>query len=142
MPPPSLQLEIRRAVHRAGGWSGLEEKLAQHFGAHDAHGMTHIWSSVGSASSNSMGIEIFGLVMGLGFVLSFGYWCTDFLWTTRASRDEVPNARYMQVEITLRRGGRPPNSTGLHRPRRLCRQSRRGPGLGPRASGLRNCAVF
>jgi SSS family solute:Na+ symporter len=31
-----------------------------------------------------MGIEIFGLVMGLGFVLSFGYWCTDFLVVQRA----------------------------------------------------------
>jgi SSS family solute:Na+ symporter len=31
-----------------------------------------------------MGIELFGLVMGLGFVLSFGYWCTDFLVVQRA----------------------------------------------------------
>jgi SSS family solute:Na+ symporter len=71
-------------VHRAGGWSGLEQKLVEHLGAEGAHGMTHIWSSVGSASSNPMGIEIFGLVMGLGFVLSFGYWCTDFLVIQRA----------------------------------------------------------
>ena len=32
-----------------------------------------------SAQDNAMGIEWFGLAMGLGFVLSFGYWCTDFL---------------------------------------------------------------
>jgi SSS family solute:Na+ symporter len=31
-----------------------------------------------------MGIEWFGLAMGLGFVLSFGYWCTDFLVVQRA----------------------------------------------------------
>jgi SSS family solute:Na+ symporter len=31
-----------------------------------------------------MGVEWFGLVMGLGFVLSFGYWCTDFLVVQRA----------------------------------------------------------
>ena len=31
-----------------------------------------------------MGIEVFGLVMGLGFVMSFGYWCTDFLVIQRA----------------------------------------------------------
>jgi len=31
-----------------------------------------------------MGIEWFGLAMGLGFVLSFGYWCTDFLVIQRA----------------------------------------------------------
>jgi SSS family solute:Na+ symporter len=31
-----------------------------------------------------MGVEAFGLVAGLGFVLSFGYWCTDFLVVQRA----------------------------------------------------------
>ena len=31
-----------------------------------------------------MGVEWFGMVMGLGFVLSFGYWCTDFLVVQRA----------------------------------------------------------
>jgi SSS family solute:Na+ symporter len=31
-----------------------------------------------------MGIEVIGLVMGLGFVMSFGYWCTDFLVIQRA----------------------------------------------------------
>ena len=31
-----------------------------------------------------MGVEWFGLAMGLGFVLSFGYWCTDFLVVQRA----------------------------------------------------------
>ena len=37
-----------------------------------------------SAIENPMGVEIFGLVAGLGFVLSFGYWCTDFLVVQRA----------------------------------------------------------
>ena len=32
----------------------------------------------------AMGVEVIGLVMGLGFVLSFGYWCTDFLVVQRA----------------------------------------------------------
>jgi len=31
-----------------------------------------------------MGVECSGMVMGLGFVLSFGYWCTDFLVVQRA----------------------------------------------------------
>ncbi len=70
-------------VREAGGWSGIEARLA------GTPGMTAIWSSVRHASDNPMGIEIFGLVMGLGFVLSFGYWCTDFLVVQRAlaSRD-------------------------------------------------------
>ena len=36
-----------------------------------------------------MGVEWFGMVMGLGFVLSFGYWCTDFLVVQRAMAAEL-----------------------------------------------------
>jgi len=39
-----------------------------------------------------MGVEWFGLVMGLGFVLSFGYWCTDFLVIQRAMAAENMSA--------------------------------------------------
>src|SRR5437773_6882776 len=39
---------------------------------------------MGHAAANPVGVEWFGLVMGLGFVLSFGYWCTDFLVVQRA----------------------------------------------------------
>ena len=46
--------------------------------------MTHSWKYMGDASQNPMGVEIFGMVAGLGFVLSFGYWCTDFLVVQRA----------------------------------------------------------
>jgi SSS family solute:Na+ symporter len=68
-----------------GGWNGLMRQLNLYS---DARGMpgawTHSWSHLGSASGNPMGVEWFGLVMGLGFVLSFGYWCTDFLVVQRA----------------------------------------------------------
>ncbi len=41
-----------------------------------------------------MGVEWFGLAMGLGFVLSFGYWCTDFLVIQRAmAADSMSAAR-------------------------------------------------
>ena len=44
--------------------------------------------------ANPMGVEWFGLVMGLGFVLSFGYWCTDFLVVQRAmAADSMSAAR-------------------------------------------------
>jgi solute:Na+ symporter, SSS family len=59
-----------------GGWSGLKARLDPSF--------THAWVGMGSASTNRLGVEWFGLVMGLGFVLSFGYWCTDFLVIQRA----------------------------------------------------------
>ncbi len=64
------------AVSKAGGWSGMAQRLP--------NVMTHTWSYLGSSASNPMGIEVFGMVAGLGFVLSFGYWCTDFLVVQRA----------------------------------------------------------
>jgi len=65
----------------AGGWSGLQQRLhlvatARGF-APDA--FSRSWAYLGSPSANPLGVEWFGMVMGLGFVLSFGYWCTDFL---------------------------------------------------------------
>jgi SSS family solute:Na+ symporter len=44
---------------------------------------THSWKYMGT-TANPMGVEWFGMVFGLGFVLSFGYWCTDFLVVQRA----------------------------------------------------------
>jgi SSS family solute:Na+ symporter len=69
-----------------GGWSGLMEKLR---GVSTSQGFApgawgEAWSHMGSPSQNPLGVEWFGMVMGLGFVLSFGYWCTDFLVVQRA----------------------------------------------------------
>jgi SSS family solute:Na+ symporter len=64
------------AVNRAGGWAGMSERLPPV--------MTHAWKYTGSSAANPMGVEAFGLIAGLGFVLSFGYWCTDFLVVQRA----------------------------------------------------------
>jgi solute:Na+ symporter, SSS family len=79
-----------------GGWSGLTDKL--HVVATNAGfapgAYTDSWQHVGSASANPMGVEWFGLAMGLGFVLSFGYWCTDFLVVQRAmAADSMTAAR-------------------------------------------------
>jgi len=70
----------------AGGWSGLKVRLVGVATSHHfAPGTwTESWRHMGSASANPLGVEWFGLVMGLGFVLSFGYWCTDFLVVQRA----------------------------------------------------------
>lgn len=64
------------AVYKAGGWSGMAARLPAV--------MTHTWRYLGDSSANPMGVEVFGMVAGLGFVLSFGYWCTDFLVIQRA----------------------------------------------------------
>jgi SSS family solute:Na+ symporter len=79
-----------------GGWSGLTEKLSSvATSAGFAPGAwTESWRHLDSASSNPMGVEWFGLAMGLGFVLSFGYWCTDFLVVQRAmAADSMTAAR-------------------------------------------------
>jgi len=64
------------AVARAGGWSAMA--------SHIPSVMTQSWKYMGDAAQNPMGVDIFGMVAGLGFVLSFGYWCTDFLVVQRA----------------------------------------------------------
>jgi SSS family solute:Na+ symporter len=63
-------------MKNVGGWSGLKSRLDPSY--------VHSWVGMGSSATNRLGVEWFGLVMGLGFVLSFGYWCTDFLVVQRA----------------------------------------------------------
>ena len=41
-------------------------------------------AAAGRAAANPMGVDVFAMVFGLGFVLSFGYWCTNFLVVQRA----------------------------------------------------------
>ena len=73
-------------LQRVGGWHGLQTALAEVAGSRGfADGAwTQTWSIAGDAAANPMGLEWFGIAMGLGFVLSFGYWCTDFLVVQRA----------------------------------------------------------
>jgi len=70
----------------AGGWSGLTAKLATvaTSAGFEPGAWSHSWKYMDSPAHNPMGIEWFGLVMGLGFAMSFGYWCTDFLVVQRA----------------------------------------------------------
>jgi SSS family solute:Na+ symporter len=63
-------------LKNAGGWSGIKAHLSADY--------THAWVGMASPHTNRLGVEWFGLAMGLGFVLSFGYWCTDFLVVQRA----------------------------------------------------------
>jgi SSS family solute:Na+ symporter len=59
-----------------GGWDGVKASLDASY--------THAWRGFQSPQTNRMGVDAFGLVAGLGFVASFGYWCTDFLIVQRA----------------------------------------------------------
>ncbi len=67
-------------LRNVGGWEGMRHQLPV--------SMMHSWRGMGHASTNPLGVEWVGLVMGLGFVLSFGYWCTDFLVIQRAMAAE------------------------------------------------------
>ncbi|HKJ93063.1 MAG TPA: sodium:solute symporter family protein [Longimicrobiales bacterium] len=87
-----------------GGWSGLSARLAttaQQAGFAPG-AFTHSWRFMGSASANPMGVEWFSLVAGLGFVLSFGYWTTDFLVIQRAmAADSMSAARRTPLIASL-----------------------------------------
>ena len=63
----------------AGGWTNLKAQIA-----HNASAAIHAHvGTLGSFSSNPMGIHWTGIVFGLGFVVSFAYWTTDFLVVQR-----------------------------------------------------------
>jgi solute:Na+ symporter, SSS family len=64
----------------AGGWSNLKKQIAVNVGSND---YTHLWTTLGHFRDNPMGVHWTGIVFGLGFVVSFGYWTTDFLVVQR-----------------------------------------------------------
>ena len=78
-----------------GGWDAIKAKLAivaQHpatLSLGDKTFQPDAWTSawkpvLAGPAANPMGVDAFAVVFGLGFVLSFGYWCTDFLVVQRA----------------------------------------------------------
>src|SRR5690348_1471569 len=78
-----------------GGWGSMNHSLqsvaqnpaAYNLGtkAYSADAWTSAWKPLlGGPSANPMGVDLFAMVFGLGFVLSFGYWCTNFLVVQRA----------------------------------------------------------
>ncbi|MGV0394477.1 sodium:solute symporter family protein [Corynebacterium uberis] len=71
-------------LHRVGGWSGLKESLpAGHFSTWPGQAISGFDSPVWSAV---------GIVFGLGFVLSFGYWTTNFVEVQRSMAAESMSA--------------------------------------------------
>ena len=66
-------------LYEAGGWSNLKLQIAQRA----SEQYVHLWSTLGSFTTNPMGINWFGIVFGLGAVISMGYWTTDFLVVQR-----------------------------------------------------------
>jgi SSS family solute:Na+ symporter len=73
-------------LKQVGGFAGLTAKLHQE--------LFHAVKYLGT-SNNPLGVDWFGVVMGLGFVLAFGYWTTDFLVVQRALASKNLNAARM-----------------------------------------------
>lgn len=65
---------------QSGGWSGLQARI---FSNLNSDSYFHLWRDTGSFAANPMGVHWTGIVLGLGFVISFGYWTTDFLVVQR-----------------------------------------------------------
>jgi SSS family solute:Na+ symporter len=64
--------------------------------------MNSLWATSANAADNSMGVTWIGIVMGLGFVLSFGYWTTDFLVVQRAfSSKDLRSARLTPITASF-----------------------------------------
>jgi solute:Na+ symporter, SSS family len=78
-----------------GGWSNLRHQIAVNLGRTD---YVHMWSGLGHFSSNPMGVHWSGIVFGLGFVVAFGYWTTDFLVVQRVlAADNIRSARMAPI---------------------------------------------
>lgn len=67
---------VYMGLQQAGGWEGIAQNVD--------NAKLHLWKGMDSPANNPMGVDAFSLVFGLGFVLAFGYWCTDFLVVQRA----------------------------------------------------------
>lgn len=78
-----------------GGWSGMVARIQQNFPGQD---FTHLWSNLGHAADNPMGMHWTGIVFGLGATLSMGYWTTDFLVVQRVlSAKDIRSAKMAPV---------------------------------------------
>src|SRR6478672_1178578 len=89
------------ALHRVGGWDGLNDKITA--AANNAPASAEVapasqqlesWPGQALSGFDSSFFSVVGIVFGLGFVLSFGYWTTNFVEVQRAmASDSLSSAR-------------------------------------------------
>ena len=88
-------------LHRIGGWGGLEDRItdaAGKGGAPPAEDQLNSWPGQALSGFDSPLWSVIGIVFGLGFVLSFGYWTTNFVEVQRAmASDSISSARKTPV---------------------------------------------
>ncbi|WP_256792486.1 sodium:solute symporter family protein [Terrabacter sp. Ter38] len=78
-------------LHRVGGYQGLKDKITEFAtsapasaGVPSAEQQLHSWPGQALSGFDSPFWSVVGIVFGLGFVLSFGYWTTNFVEVQRA----------------------------------------------------------
>ncbi|MFJ4435240.1 sodium:solute symporter family protein [Streptomyces sp. NPDC088923] len=67
-------------LKRVGGWGGISDKLD----ASKGDSFLSAWQNTGIGSDNPLGANWLTIVLGLGFVMGFGYWTTNFAEVQRA----------------------------------------------------------
>jgi len=78
-----------------GGWSGMVARIQERV---QSDTYVHLWSTLGSFSANPMGVHWTGIVFGLGGVIAFGYWTTDFLVVQRAmAAKDLRSAKFAPI---------------------------------------------
>ncbi len=68
-------------LHKVGGWDGLRDKVAASPGGAE---QLESWPGNALTGFGNDFLSVLGIVFGLGFVLSFGYWTTNFVEVQRA----------------------------------------------------------
>ncbi|WP_286959106.1 sodium:solute symporter family protein [Arsenicicoccus sp. UBA7492] len=68
-------------LHRVGGWNGFTEKVTASPGGGE---QLSSWPGQALSGFDSPILSVVGIIFGLGFVLSFGYWTTNFVEVQRA----------------------------------------------------------
>jgi SSS family solute:Na+ symporter len=69
-------------LHKVGGWHGLSDRIKA--ANTDAAAQLHAWPGTNLTGISNATLSVIGIVFGLGFVLSFGYWTTNFAEVQRA----------------------------------------------------------
>jgi SSS family solute:Na+ symporter len=75
-------------LHNVGGWSGLKDKMS----AAGTSDQLNSWPGTTLTGFSSSFLSVVGIVLGLGFVLSFGYWTTNFVEVQRAMASKDMNS--------------------------------------------------
>jgi SSS family solute:Na+ symporter len=90
-------------LHRVGGWDGLTDKITAAADKNPdqvapAAQQLNSWPGDALTGFDSSFLSVIGIVFGLGFVLSFGYWTTNFVEVQRAmASDSISSARKTPV---------------------------------------------